>query len=366
MARRRLTDPSKLPRKEKRQTLPDPELVGHYLRIAPKGSRAPVAYVVIARGPDGTQRWVTIGHANTMSLPEARVAASRALIRIHGGKPISGALTVGDVASQWIDREVRKKQFRTAREIERVVNRYIIPVVGNRALTDIKRSDLASMLDQIEDDNGPAMADAVLKTFNAISRWHAERDDDFNPPAVTRMRRNRVGSRSRILSDDEIRALWQCEGQYADFLKLLLLTAQRRTKLLLMRWDDLSADIWTIATERREKSNAGMLQLPPIALEIIQRQPRFIGRVFPRSYASSTYKSEIDKLSGVTGWVLHDLRRTARSLMSRAGVPSDTAERVLGHSIGGVRSIYDRHSYEAEKGDALRKLAALIEQITSP
>jgi integrase len=65
-------------------------------------------------------------------------------------------------------------------------------------------------------------------------------------------------------------------------------------------------------------------------------------------------------------WVTHDLRRTARSLMSRAGVPSDIAERVLGHAIPGVRGVYDRHSYEAEKRDALERLAALVDRILNP
>ena len=62
-------------------------------------------------------------------------------------------------------------------------------------------------------------------------------------------------------------------------------------------------------------------------------------------------------------WRLHDLRRTARSLMSRAGVQSEHAERVMGHVIPGVEGIYDRHSYDTEKADALRKLQALIEDI---
>ena len=68
----------------------------------------------------------------------------------------------------------------------------------------------------------------------------------------------------------------------------------------------------------------------------------------------------------VAPWVLHDLRRTARSLMSRAGVEADIAERVLGHAIPGVQGIYDRHSYAAEKANALARLADLIGQIVAP
>src|SRR5262249_24526343 len=65
-------------------------------------------------------------------------------------------------------------------------------------------------------------------------------------------------------------------------------------------------------------------------------------------------------------WTLHDLRRTARTLMSRAGVDPDTAERCLGHVIGGVRGTYDRHEYHDEKKRAFETLAALIERIVNP
>ena len=69
------------------------------------------------------------------------------------------------------------------------------------------------------------------------------------------------------------------------------------------------------------------------------------------------------KLSGVAPFTIHDLRRTARSLMSRAGVRPDIAERVLGHVQPGVAGIYDRHAYKEEKREALRMLAGLIENI---
>jgi integrase len=76
-------------------------------------------------------------------------------------------------------------------------------------------------------------------------------------------------------------------------------------------------------------------------------------------------KVKLDAASGVTGWTLHDLRRTARSLMSRAGVPTDRAERCLGHVIGGVRGTYDRHEYHAEKKQAYEALAGIIERIVT-
>ena len=78
------------------------------------------------------------------------------------------------------------------------------------------------------------------------------------------------------------------------------------------------------------------------------------------------HKQAIDEASGVTGWTLHDLRRTARSLMSRAGVPADHAERCLGHIIGGVRGVYDRHEYLDEKRRAFEALASQIQRIIEP
>jgi integrase len=80
----------------------------------------------------------------------------------------------------------------------------------------------------------------------------------------------------------------------------------------------------------------------------------------------SKFKRDFDKACGVTGWTLHDLRRTARSLMSRASVPSDHAEQALGHVIAGVRGTYDRHQYHEEKKHAFEALAAQIARITDP
>jgi integrase len=80
----------------------------------------------------------------------------------------------------------------------------------------------------------------------------------------------------------------------------------------------------------------------------------------------STFKLKFDIACGVKDWTLHDLRRTARSLMSRAGVNPDIAERCLGHAIPGVRGVYDRHTYEREMLHAFEALAAQIDRIVNP
>jgi integrase len=117
------------------------------------------------------------------------------------------------------------------------------------------------------------------------------------------------------------------------------------------------------------------LVLPPITLDVIRAQPRLgenpfvlAGRGNGHINGYSKAKRQFDaKLPGISeSWALHDLRRTSRSLMSRAGVRPDIAERVLGHVQPGVAGVYDRHSYRAEKADALQRLATLIEGIVHP
>ena len=209
--------------------------------------------------------------------------------------------------------------------------------------------------------------------------WFATRHDDFVPPIVKGMRRTNTKerARARILNDDEIRAIWKAaesNGVYGAFIRLALLTGQRRAKLASMKWSDVENGVWNIATEKREKGTGGTLALPKLALDIIARQPH-VGEnpyVFPdlgNGHFSSFSKAKAlfdAKLPTMPQWQIHDLRRTARSLLSRANVRPDISEKVLGHVAQGVESVYDRHHYRDEKADALKRLAALIETILHP
>ena len=377
--RRGLTDKqvAALPRRERRYTLPDPEQPGCYLRIPARTSSAPIAFAAVARDPGGKQIWTTVGTADAIGIDQARELARGAIRQIKAGKSISEPAkpTVRAVAEEWLERHVRGQ--RTERERGRIISRYIVPQIGDRVFADVRRKDIAELLDRIEDESGRPMADGVLKTFRAISKWVQQRDESYNPPLTAGMSRvpKGEGRRKRILADDEIRAIWRVEGQYGDFVRLALLTAQRREKLIQLRWDDLdSHGVWTIRTEAREKGNPGKLKLPQVAFDLIQAQPRFVGNPYvfagrnngpTAMFGSGTYKAQFDKLCGVTNWRIHDLRRTARSLMSRAGVQTEIAERVLGHAQGELIETYDRHDYAVEMATALEKLAALIERVVA-
>ena len=138
-----------------------------------------------------------------------------------------------------------------------------------------------------------------------------------------------------------------------------------------MTWAEVAKGDWTLPAERNKTGQELVRPLSPLASSVLEAQPKVCEFVFSRNGIGaigglSQLKAQLDWASGTNGWTLHDLRRTSRSLMSRTGVASDHAERCLGHVIGGVRGVYDRHQYRDEMLLAYEKLAALIAQIVDP
>lgn len=368
--RRTLTDRgvAALRPREARYAFPDPELRGHYIRIQPTGARS---YVAVVTDPKGKQVWTTIGAVDAMDNDTARERARATILRVRG----QGCMTFADAAQDYLKRRVEPRGVRTQGEIERCLKKHILPEWGHREFTSIRRRDIATLLDGIEDASGPRQADVVLTIIRAICHFHATRNDDYHSPVVKGMKRSSTPPRDRILTDDEIRLVWNAsDGTYGDIVKIALLTGQRRDMLASMRWSDITLDgAWAIPDQgKRSKGNGGELVLPERAMEIIKARPRIVSNqfVFPgrgseNFRAFATCKARLDNAlgKGMEPWTLHDLRRTARSLMSRAGVQPHIAERVLGHVQPGVAGIYDRHSYRDEKADALQRLAGLIDGI---
>ena len=238
------------------------------------------------------------------------------------------------------------------------------------------------------------MADKTLTWLRKAFNWYAGKDDKFNSPIVKGMARTKPKERARIrvLSDDELRVIWPLlaeAGTFGAMLKTLLLTAQRRDEAASMCWQEIGEDrIWTIPAERYKTKRPNHVPLSNATLTVIEAQPKIIdcNYVFPSRTKTpfsgfSKSKAALDKLiqnavevravAGTTveplpNWTLNDLRRTAKTLMARAGVRPDISERVLGHVIAGVEGTYDRHSYADEKRDALEKLAEMVERILNP
>jgi integrase len=274
----------------------------------------------------------------------------------------------------------------------RIFERYLYPKLGERQIDSIKRSEITRLLDHIEDDNGPVMADHVLAMLRKLMNWHASRGDDFRSPIVRGMAKTKPKDRARkrVLSDDELRAGWgtavKFPGPFGYLVRFILLTATRINEAARMTRDELSSDgtDWVIPGSRHKSKLDFVLPVSRAAQDLLEEIPK-IGRkgwVFTTDGETpisgfSKWKARFDAemaaelrkqnpKAELQHWVVHDLRRTARSLMSRAGVSPDHAERALGHLIRGVRGTYDRYEFKAEKARAFEALALQIAHILDP
>ncbi len=354
---------------------------GFGLMVTKAGHRS---YVVQYRNGRHSRR---LSLKDGLSLAAARQEANAIVGDVaKGGDPLAdkrkaaaaAGNTLRSIAEVYFQREGKK--LRSIEHRRRTFERLIFPKFGSREIGDIRRREIVSLLDKIEDENGPRMAHMVLAYLSKLFNWHAGRDDDFRSPIVRGMGRvnAKERARARVLSDDEIRAVWtaaEASGSLFDhYVQYLLLTAVRRMEAARMTRAELDGTDWLIPASRVKGKHDHLVPLSQAALNVLGRIPvigKPDGLVFTKDgfRAAGDYtnaKADLQKRSGTSGWTLHDLRRTARSLMSRAGVASDHAERSLGHIIAGVRGVYDRHEYYDEKKTAFEKLAAQINLITNP
>jgi integrase len=370
-----------------RREIPDDGCTGLYLIVQPSGKKS---FALRYRRPiDRRPAKLTLGNGS-MGLAAARAAAKAALYEVSQGRDpgmakaeerhraqAAAANTLRAVVEEYLDREGKK--LRTVGQRRRAFERLVFPALGNRPIADIQRVDVVRLLDRVEDNSGPRMADMVLVILGRVFNWHAARSDTFRSPIVRGMGRvnARERARSRVLSDDELRCVWNAANALAPprgaLIKFLLLTAARRSEVVGLRWPEIVGGEWVLPASRNKTKQELVRPLSATALAALASIPRIDGCEYVFSTDGqrplsglSWVKTDLDKASGVRGWRLHDLRRTARTLMSRAGIGADIAERCLGHVIGGVRGIYDRHEFCSEKKHAFEALAAVIERIVNP
>jgi integrase len=372
---------------------------GFGVRVTAAGARA----FVLNYRLRGREHRFTIGAWPDWSALKAVREARNLRQRVDRGEnpieerePPSVLVTVASILDDFVARHVRNKNqpLRSADEYESAFERLVKPRIGKLGIYDVRRSHVIKMLDEIEDANGPVMADRTLAYLRKAFNWYATRDDQFSVPVVRGMARikPKERARTRVLLDEEIRMIWPAFGEAGTFgalAKMLLLTAQRRDEVAHMSREEIGEDgIWTIPAERYKTKRPNFIPLSKAARAVIDAQPKQddCDYVFP-SRAKTPYsgfgksKAKLDKaifaaikkqakkgakVEPIQNWTLHDLRRTAKTLMARAGVRPDISERVLGHVIAGVEGTYDRHSYADEKRDALEKLAEMVERILNP
>jgi integrase len=272
-------------------------------------------------------------------------------------------------------------KVRSADQRAAILDRHVYPRLGAQPIDDIRRTEITRMLDQIADQYGASMADHVLAVVRRVMSWHASRSDDYRSPIVRGMSRTSAQelARKRTLSDDELRAVWKTADDlktpFARMLKFILLTGVRRNEAARMDRGEIDEGGWLIPAARFKGKRDFLVPLSDAALAVLAEMPVIgsikKGPVFTHDgkrplSGFGKAKAAFDKDCNVYGWTIHDLRRTARTLMTRAGVDKDHAERCLGHAIGGVRGVYDRHEYYDEKKRAFKILAQQIDRIVRP
>ncbi|MBN8963026.1 MAG: integrase arm-type DNA-binding domain-containing protein [Rhizobiales bacterium] len=386
-----------------RDWFPDTQVPGFGVRVTDKGSQT---YVLRTRYPGSSNAARReIGKVGAIGLSDARDKARRWLALIGEGKDPAkveaerrdaqidkDANTVNAILDDFVKRHVSK--LRSADQVKHALDRYVRPQIGESSIYDLKRRQIVELLDAVEDEAGPVMADRTLAHLRKAFNWQATRDDEFMSPIVRGMARTKPKERARqrVLTDDEIRDIWQAletadlPSCYPRYVKMLLLTMTRRNESADMNAAEIEGDLWTIPGGRYKTKLDHVIPLSPDAKALIGAKPaKFKGKnwfVFSTTGGEKSFsgfskaKKALDveiakrrKAEGrekIPGWTLHDLRRTARTLMSRAKVPEDHAERSMGHIIAGVRGTYDRHKYLDEKREAFRKLADLVAIILDP
>jgi integrase len=245
-------------------------------------------------------------------------------------------------------------------------------------LDQIKRGQFVRELDRIADDNGPVRSDRVLSALKTLLSWHAGRSDYVSVLGRGGRRTSiRERARTRILDDAELRKVWTAAEQdttpFGPFLRFTLLTATRRGESAGLHRRELSdgGTVWVVPAARYKSKRDTLIPLSKAAQQIIAGQPVRGPYVFGVDGSRplggfNDRKKNLDARSGVSGYGLHDLRRSARTLLSRAGVAADIAEMCLGHAFVGVRGVYDRFQYIDEKRAAFEALAQMVERIVRP
>jgi integrase len=364
MRRWHLTDTFCKTRKAEKQTdFFDDVVYGLALRVSPTAKSWTLHY----SRPSGRRARLTLGRYPTLSLATARTRAEEAKTSIAEGRDPTptAANSLRSVVDEYFRRE--GSMLRTVKDRRSVFDRLVLPVLGDRPIGDIRRSEIVRLLDDVEDNSGPRASGVTFAFLSKLMNWHASRDDDFRSPLVRGMSRPKSKARDRILTDEEIRAVWSADaGVFGRYLRFLLLTAVRRNEAARMVRSEVVGDVWTIPAERMKGKVEHIIPLSASALTMLPVTGKFMfttDGVKPIGDFGH-FKRTFDRAVPLSKpWTLHDLRRTARSLMSRADVSVNVAERCLAHVIPGVQGVYDRHAYLEQKRQAFDALAGLIERI---
>eukprot|EP01037_Dinobryon_pediforme_P012166 gene12166-12254_t len=280
--------------------------------------------------------------------------------------------------------------LRTGKQVASAVKLHAFPDWEDRPISDIKRADINELIRKVKKDS-PISANRLLAYLKKFFGWVVDQDILEASPAASIKRPSKETKRDRVLTDDEITAIWQaCDesGAYGRCFQFMLATAQRRDEVGKMTWKELDGKekVWRLSRERTKADRAHEVPLSATAMSIVEASPKLSDFIFSTGRSAvvkgkneseirpisgwSKAKSDIDalaleKLKAISAkrgdaapekledWHLHDLRRTAATHMAKLGVDRIVIGKILNHAESAVTAIYDRHKYDVEKRKAL-------------
>ncbi len=359
------------------------------LRVSPTGRKS---WVFMYRY-DGKCRRLTLGTYPAMSVAAVHATHGRALLDLERGvdpgtaairvkREDRQALTVAQLVEEYIDKWAKARK-RSWHEDQRILAKDVLPVLGTHKAKDVRRRDIIQLLDRIVDRGAPIVANRTLEVVRKMFNFAVGRDILEANPCVMIHAPGQENRKDRVLTEDELRQFWHGLDQASMSagvrlaLRLLLLTAQRRGEIAGIEWGeiDLFMRWWTIPAERSKNGLAHRVPLSTQAVRVLQQAQNLANDsryvfpsgtrdepVRPRSLTQAIARNRA--VFGCNHFTPHDLRRTAASYMTSMRIPRLVVAKILNHAEHSVTAIYDRHSYDAEKRQALdewgRKLEAIV------
>ena len=352
---------------------------GLYIRVAPSGRKTWIFRYFF----DGVSRRMQLGVFPGISLAEAREKHGSAMIEIQRGidpgeqakiakAKRKAAPTFQDLLDELWEIELHNKK--SGAQTRKLLEKNVVAVWGKRRVADIKRRDIVLLLDRIG-NRAPIVRNRVQGALSRLFNFAAERGVIDDSPC-TRIRKIPEKGRSRVLSDEEIKLLWNAldlENKAVDIyrvsklaLKLILLTGQRPGEVTGMTWAEIDGDFWNIPGERMKNNEPHRVPLNPMAMDIIEqariyssdcefvfRSSHKPGMAISRHSLSRAMLRHWLEIGLQERFTPHDLRRTLRTRLADLKVDDIVAEKILGHKLQGVLGIYNRHPYDIEKRQAL-------------
>jgi integrase len=366
----------------------DSEAPGLTLRVTHTGEKSWAVRYRPGKGTD--QRRATIGVYPGLSLADARTKAyeiaakaqrgidplaeekrAREIQKIIAAQPQS----VKELNAKYIA-EYAKTNMRKWQQCERVFQMHVDPKIGKLALGDVRRGDVVTLLDDMQNKKGlGAQVNRTRGLIIAAFNWAVEREFMLANPAASVRKRKLEHSRTRVLTDNELRSIWKAALKIGypggDFVRALMLCCQRRNEVQKMPRAEIKDETdWIIPAARNKGKRDHMIPLSPALRDLIKATPESGPYVFSADgenpYAGEVrLKRILDQECGVSDWIFHDIRRTVNTRLAELGVPLEVRQHLLNHARPKLDQVYNLYEFRVEKRKALEAWSERLAWIVS-